>query len=123
VQVEIGKWVKRNAPKDAALLTIDAGAIRYFGEHKTIDILGLNNHVLLFDRKLLRNIILQPDTLSEYMRSQGATYYVAFPGLLASVVSSSPFQRQFSPLAEFSSSNYTLTNAPQGSMVVYGLNR
>ncbi|MCX6832945.1 MAG: hypothetical protein NT028_12605, partial [candidate division Zixibacteria bacterium] len=82
VQVEIGKWVKRNATKEAALLTIDAGAIRYFGGHKTIDILGLNNHALLFDRKLLRNVILQPDTLAGYMRSQGATYYVAFPGLL-----------------------------------------
>lgn len=123
VQVEIGKWVKRNAPKDAALLTIDAGAIRYFGEHKTIDILGLNNHALLFDRKLLRNVILQPDTLARYMRSQGATYYVAFPGLLASVVNSIPFQKQFIPIAEFFSPNYTLSNAPQGSMVIYGLNR
>jgi hypothetical protein len=123
VQVEVGKWVKRNAPKDAALLTIDAGAIRYFGEHKTIDILGLNNHTLLFDRKLLRNIIVQPDTLAEFMRSQGATYYIAFPGLLASVVNSSSFQKQFAPIAGFSSSNYTLSNAPQGSMVVYGLNR
>jgi hypothetical protein len=123
VQVEIGKWVKRNTPKDAALMTIDAGAIRYFGERRTIDILGLNNHALLFDRKLLRNVILQPDTLAGYMRSQGATYYVAFPGLLASIVNSSPFQKQFSPIAEFPSSNYTLSNALQGSMVVYGLNR
>jgi hypothetical protein len=122
VQVEIGKWVKRNAPKDAALLTIDAGAIRYFGEHKTIDVLGLNNHALLFDRKLLRNVILQPDTLSVYMRSQGATYFVAFPGLLASVVKGSSFQKQFSPIAEFTSPNYTLSNAPQGSMVIFGLN-
>lgn len=123
VQVEIGRWVKRNAPRDAALLTIDAGAIRYFGERKTFDVLGLNNHVLLFDRKLLRNIILQPDTLSEYMRSQGATYYVAFPGLLAAIVKNDSFQKQFSPIAEFTSPNYTLSNAPQGVMVIYGLNR
>jgi hypothetical protein len=122
VQVEIGKWVKRNAPRDAALLTIDAGAIRYFGEHKTVDIIGLNNHAMLFDRKLLRNVILQPDTLSGYMRSQGATYYVAFPGLMASVVNSSSFQKQFSPIAEFTSPNYTLSNAHQGSMVIFGLN-
>ncbi|TFH59237.1 MAG: hypothetical protein E4G91_09040, partial [Candidatus Zixiibacteriota bacterium] len=110
VQVEIGKWVKRNASKDAALLTVDAGAIRYFGEHKTIDILGLNNHPLLFDQKQMRNINTQPDSLAEYMRSQDAAYYVAFPGLLSSMVKSTAFTKLFSPAAEFSSPNYTVAS-------------
>lgn len=123
VQVEIGKWVRRNAPKDTALLTFDAGAIRYFGEHKTIDILGLNNSALLFDRKLMRNLILQPDTLAGYMRSQGAAYYIAFPGQLPSIVKSTEFAELFSPVAEFSSPYYTIASPLQKLMVVYGLNR
>jgi arabinofuranosyltransferase len=123
VQVEIGKWVKRNTPKDAALLTIDAGAIRYFGERKTIDILGLNNHTLLFNPKLIRHINTQPDTLAEYLRSQDATYYITFPGLFPSLVKNTAFTRLFSPVIEFSSPNYTVATPLQKLMVVYGLNR
>ncbi len=123
VQVEIGKWVKRNAPKDAALLTFDAGAIRYFGEHKTIDFFGLNNHALLFDQKLMRNINTQPDLLTDYMRLVGATHFVVFPELRRSLVNSPPFQRLFSPVAAFSSPNYTVATLLQRQMVIYGLNR
>jgi len=123
VQVEIGKWIKRNAPRDATLLAVDAGAIRYWGERKTIDVMGLNNHALLFDQKLKYDICTKPDTLAEYMRSQDATYFIAFPGLLPSLVKSTAFPELFSPVAEFSSPNYTIASSLQELMVVYGLNR
>jgi len=123
VQVEIGKWVKRNVPRDFSILSFDAGAIRYWGEHKTIDFFGLNNHPLLFDQKLMHNINTQPDSLADYMRSVRATHFVVFPELRRSLVNSPSFQRLFSQVAEFSSPNYTVATPLQRQMVICGLNR
>jgi hypothetical protein len=123
VQVEIGRWVKRNVSKDASILTIDAGAIRYFGERKTVDMLGLNNHELLSNRKLLRDINTQPDSLADYMRSVGATHCMIFPEFRPSLVNNPAFPQLFSPVAAFSSANYTVASPLQKLMVIYGLNR
>ena len=123
VQVEIGRWVKRNVSKDASILTIDAGAIRYFGERKTVDMLGLNNHELLANRKLLRNINTQPDSLADYMRSVGATHCMIFPEVRPSLVNNPTFPQLFSQVAAFSSANYTVASPLQKLMVIYGLNR
>lgn len=123
VQVEIGKWVKRNVPREASVLTLDAGAIRYFGERNTIDILGLNYHDLLFDQNLSRSIGTQPDSLASYMRSAGATHYIVFPGLRPIWVNSPGFQQLFSSVMEFESRNYTVASPLQKKMVIFGLNR
>lgn len=123
VQVEAGKWVKRSVAKDAAVFSIDAGAIKYFGERKTFDILGLNNHKLLFDQKLTQDINRQPDSLAAYMRAVGASYYVIFPQLRPSWVGNDDFRRLFSPVTSFESRNYTVATQLQSQMVVFGLNR
>ena len=44
MQVQIGHWINSNTAKDAVVATFDAGAIRYIGNRKTIDILALNTH-------------------------------------------------------------------------------
>ncbi len=44
MQVSIGKWIDESTPKDAVVATFDAGAIRYFGDRSTLDILSLNTH-------------------------------------------------------------------------------
>jgi hypothetical protein len=43
INVQMGKWLHENTPPDAVIGVNDAGAIRYFGERKTIDLIGLNN--------------------------------------------------------------------------------
>ncbi|MCP4715295.1 MAG: hypothetical protein GY868_09275, partial [Deltaproteobacteria bacterium] len=43
LNVQAGKWVYKNTPVDSVVGVIDAGAIRYFGQRKTIDMIGLNN--------------------------------------------------------------------------------
>lgn len=42
VQVEIGKAISRAFPQEAVIGTMDAGAVRYFGQRFTYDLLGLN---------------------------------------------------------------------------------
>lgn len=44
MQVFLGKWIDENTPKDTVVATFDAGAIKYFGNRYTIDILSLNTH-------------------------------------------------------------------------------
>ncbi len=44
MNVDAGKWIAANTPEDALVATADAGAIRYFGVRRTIDLLGLNTH-------------------------------------------------------------------------------
>jgi len=44
MQVAAGKWIAANTPEDSIIATFDAGAIKYLGKRKTIDILGLNSY-------------------------------------------------------------------------------
>jgi hypothetical protein len=40
-QVALGRWAKENLPADARIGVNDTGAIAYFGDHKTFDVVGL----------------------------------------------------------------------------------
>ncbi len=53
VQVELGRWINTKTPPDATVAVNDAGATRYFGHRKTIDLYCLNRHEGLdeMDRK------------------------------------------------------------------------
>ena len=44
INVQAGLWINKNTETDATVGANDAGAIRYFGQRKTIDFIGLNNH-------------------------------------------------------------------------------
>jgi hypothetical protein len=44
VSVAMGHWVAENVSPVARVGVTDAGAVRFFGGHTTIDFLGLNNH-------------------------------------------------------------------------------
>lgn len=48
ITVQAGKWIDENTPKDAVVAVNDAGATRYFGKRKTIDLMGLNCADLAF---------------------------------------------------------------------------
>jgi hypothetical protein len=47
LQVRTAQWISENIPVDATVAVSDAGAIRYFGHHRIIDLWGLNTHRLL----------------------------------------------------------------------------
>jgi len=42
LQVEAGRWVAANVPAGATVAATDAGALRFFGERRTVDLFGLN---------------------------------------------------------------------------------
>jgi len=50
LDVQAGKWINAHAQADATVGVHDAGAIRYFGERRTIDLVGLNNADVAFAR-------------------------------------------------------------------------
>lgn len=50
VNVGPGLWIRENTAADAVIGVRDAGAMRYFGERYTIDLIGLNNADVAFAR-------------------------------------------------------------------------
>jgi len=47
LEVAAAKWIAANVPAGATLAVSDAGAARYFGEHRIVDLVGLNSHRLV----------------------------------------------------------------------------
>lgn len=64
INVEMGQWIRDHAPADAVVGVIDAGAIRYFGERETVDLVGLNNAALAFGRTGLTAEVARCDWLA-----------------------------------------------------------
>ncbi len=50
LNVHMGKWIRAHTPATALVGANDAGAIRYFGQRQTLDLLGLNNADLAFGK-------------------------------------------------------------------------
>lgn len=61
VQVELGQALGRALPGGARIGTVDAGAIKYFGRHDTVDLMGLNTPDVLQGRTShLDALVLMP---------------------------------------------------------------
>lgn len=43
-QETVGRWIRANTPENARIALNDAGAIAYFGERATLDLVGLTTH-------------------------------------------------------------------------------
>jgi len=64
MNVRAGLWIRDHSAADAVVGVNDAGAIRYFGNRHTIDLLGLNNQDLAFHRVLPLDTLLGCDWLA-----------------------------------------------------------
>ena len=64
INVAMGQWIRDHAPADAVVGVIDAGAIRYFGERETVDLIGLNNAALAFGHSSLTAEVARCDWLA-----------------------------------------------------------
>ncbi|MBL8878791.1 MAG: hypothetical protein JNG88_06680 [Phycisphaerales bacterium] len=119
VQVALGKWVAANTdPQDAFLLS-DAGALRYFGGRRAIDLLGLNWHELALDRELRVRIGSTPAELSRYMRDRNARYVIFFKNFFPLLVDDPGFSRQFSLVDLARSQRYTILPTDLSTMFIY----
>jgi hypothetical protein len=87
-QVSIGYWIRENLPPGARVGLNDAGAIRYYGGHPTVDLIGLTtNGLALPTRNGLGSLY---ESLEEMPEEKRPDYFVIyptwFPGLEASGV-------------------------------------
>jgi hypothetical protein len=64
MDVGMAKWIREHSPKDAVVAVSDAGALRYFGERRAIDISGLNNSAIAFGRISRRDVLAASDWLA-----------------------------------------------------------
>ncbi len=50
ITIQAGKWINKNTPKNTVIGVNDAGATRYFGKRRTLDLMGLNCADIAFKR-------------------------------------------------------------------------
>lgn len=55
VQLAVGQFIDRELPADAVVWSVDAGAIRYFGQRRTVDLVQLNSPELLVGGQVLHD--------------------------------------------------------------------
>lgn len=86
VQVEFGRWINRKIPPDATVAVNDAGATRYFGRRKTIDLYCLNRYEGLdeMDRKAAFPQLPLPQKV-QWLFQQKIDYLVVFPSWFSDV--------------------------------------
>jgi len=103
VQVALGRWVALHAPRRAIVATTDAGAIRYFGHRRTIDLIGLNSHRALRDG---------PDPT---LRRERPDVLIGFPHLLRQL----HLGPEYHLVHEATARHFTICRGDQSQMVVY----
>ncbi len=64
INVQAGQWIYNHTPPDAIVGANDAGAIRYFGQRRTIDLMGLNNADIAFGKVSRRQSLAEVDWLA-----------------------------------------------------------
>ncbi len=121
VQVHLGRWVAENTPEDAVVLVNDAGAIRYFGRRRTIDIIGLNYHPFALHPSDRAKATSSPGGMLAFMKSQDAEYLIVFPNQYRGVLAHPMSETFFSFEHVARSDHYTVAPAPQAVMAVYRL--
>lgn len=68
VNVAPALWIRENTPPEAVLGVNDAGATRYFGERRTIDMIGLNNADIAFGRPAANELSAEIDWVMVFPR-------------------------------------------------------
>jgi hypothetical protein len=103
INVQAGRWIHDNTEEDAVIAVNDAGAIRFFGRRKTIDIAGLNNHEIAFRRIEPLRAILSADYLAIF-----PSWFGVYKGL---VLSDFSLHKTF----QISAEEYTVCDCPYQS--------
>jgi hypothetical protein len=67
--VAAGRWVAEHLPSDALVAAFDVGAVRYFGNRRTLDLGGL------MDAQFTRQYLI-PRRVGDYVYEQRATHLV-----------------------------------------------
>ncbi len=102
LNVQMGKWIAQHTPPDAVIGVNDAGALRYFGQRRTLDLVGLNNADIAFGKLTFDDAVSRCDWLAVF-----PSWFPAelFKGYKLRFETSVPAEE------------YTICNAPQNWMV------
>jgi hypothetical protein len=103
LNVAMADWLAIHVAPGETIAVTDAGAARYFGEHRILDMLGLNNH-----RFLHRDRELPP-------RLDTVDVVVSFPSLVPHLRASSAWQ----PVHRVSPAHLTICDCQQSELVAY----
>lgn len=83
-QVHIGRWIRSNLPKDAVVGLNDVGAMRYYGGHQVLDLVGLaTNGIAEPHRSGMGSVYEELETLSPEERPEYFVVYNLWVGGLA----------------------------------------
>ncbi len=63
MNVDPGLWIREHTTPGSVVAVNDAGAIRYFGQRHTLDLIGLNNATVAFKKETKADVIRQADWL------------------------------------------------------------
>jgi hypothetical protein len=118
VHVELGRWLADHTPADAVLMVFDAGAIRYFSNRHTIDMLGLNSRQLTGKLDTVYAAGSSPEAMKAFMQVHGATFLVTFPDLFPEVFRNPGLTSLFRVERVAQSSNYTVAGKGSGQTVM-----
>jgi hypothetical protein len=103
MQVDVGRWIARNTGPDDWIATNDAGAIRYFGHRRVIDMMGLNNH------------LVQQRGLASVFGEARPRYFVIFPSWFPKLAR----DPSLVPVYGVEAQHYSICDCPQELMVVF----
>jgi hypothetical protein len=103
LNVAMALWQREHVPPGETIAVSDAGAARYFGEHRIFDMVGLNHH---------RYLHRQADAMAEIATIK---FLSIFPSLMPHVRDSADWQ----PIHRTSTENLTICRCPQSEIVLY----
>jgi hypothetical protein len=108
LNVQAGKWIAENTPESSVVAANDAGAIRYFGKRKTIDLEGLNNARIAFGE------------MSRQQEIAGADWLAIFPGWFQGTPAMTAIAAAFEPRTDFriAFEEYTICKDPSQTVIV-----
>lgn len=105
MNVALGRWIASDLPPEAVVAVNDAGALRYFGMRRTVDLHGLNEH------RMLR---IDPAGAIRTIRELGVDHFVLFPHWFRGLQQRLPIRQ----IHQVASPHYTICEGPQDTMVV-----
>jgi len=105
LNVRTGQWINLHTKKNAIIGVNDAGAIRFFGNRKTIDLVGLNNKKITFFK------ISTVDAL------QSADYLAIFPAWGNPYMNVISTNFTVSKIFSIPVEEYTICDCPQQSVI------
>jgi len=109
-QVSVGYWIRENLPSGARVGINDAGAIRYYGGHPTVDLIGLTTNGLALPSRNGPGSLYE--ALEEMPEEKRPDYFVVYPDWFSDLSASGVFGEE---IARFS-----LTSRPEVAGIVGG---